>query len=87
VVNGAQQGPPGSAQIEELFEEYFASQGLPSRPTPFNGRSDYGPFIAAGVGIPAGGLFTGAEGIKTEEEQGVFGGEAGVAYDHCYHAP
>ena len=53
-------GPPGSAQIEAIFNDYFASQGLASEPTAFDGRSDYGPFIA--VGIPAGGLFSGAEG-------------------------
>jgi Zn-dependent M28 family amino/carboxypeptidase len=51
--------------------------------TDFDGRSDYGPFIAAGV--PAGGLFTGAEGIKTPEQAEVFGGTAGEQYDPCYH--
>lgn len=76
-------GPPGSAQIESVFTEYFSGQGLASAPTEFSGRSDYGPFIA--VGIPAGGLFTGAEGIKTEEEAAIYGGTAGVAYDPCYH--
>ena len=76
-------GPPGSAQIEEIFNQYFASQGLATEPTPFDGRSDYGPFIA--VGIPAGGLFTGAEGIKTPEQAAIYGGTAGIAYDPCYH--
>jgi len=76
-------GPPGSAQIEQVFNTYFASQGLETEPTEFNGRSDYGPFIA--VGIPAGGLFSGAEGIKTAEQATVYGGTAGVAYDPCYH--
>jgi Zn-dependent M28 family amino/carboxypeptidase len=76
-------GPPGSAQIESVFTNYFASQNLASAPTEFSGRSDYGPFIA--VGIPAGGLFTGAEGIKTAEEAAVYGGTAGLAYDPCYH--
>jgi len=76
-------GPPGSAQIEAIFNQYFAGQGLASEPTPFDGRSDYGPFIA--VGIPAGGLFTGAEGIKTPEQEAVYGGTAGIAYDPCYH--
>ena len=60
-------GPAGSGQIEDVFTSYFDSQGLASDPTEFSGRSDYGPFIA--VGIPAGGLFTGAEGIKTAEER------------------
>jgi hypothetical protein len=75
--------PAGSAEIEDLFLDYFASQGLATRPTAFDGRSDYGPFIEAG--IPAGGLFTGAEGIKTAEEASVFGGTAGQQYDPCYH--
>jgi Zn-dependent M28 family amino/carboxypeptidase len=78
------EGPPGSGEIEGIFERYFAGQGLASDPTPFSGRSDYGPFIAAG--IPAGGLFTGAEGIKTAEQAATYGGTAGVAYDPCYHA-
>ena len=70
-------GPPGSAQIEEIFTEHFDDAGLASEPTPFNGRSDYGPFIA--VGIPAGGLFSGAEGVKTAEQAAVYGGTAGSA--------
>ncbi|HVM11870.1 MAG TPA: M28 family metallopeptidase, partial [Actinomycetota bacterium] len=77
-------GPAGSETIEQLFVDYFASQGLESAPTPFNGRSDYGPFID--VGIPAGGLFTGAEGIKTAAQADIYGGLAGVAFDPCYHA-
>jgi Zn-dependent M28 family amino/carboxypeptidase len=80
---GAAEGPPGSAEIERLFEDYFNAQGLPHEPTPFSGRSDYGPFIAAG--IPAGGLFTGAEGVKTPAQAAIFGGTAGEPYDPCYH--
>ncbi len=76
-------GPPGSAFIEDVFVDYFNSQGLASAPTQFSGRSDYGPFIA--VGIPAGGLFTGAEGIKTAGEAAIYGGTAGQPYDPCYH--
>ena len=57
--------PPGSAAIEDFFNDFYTARGLQSEPTAFDGRSDYGPFIAAGVDIPAGGLFTGAEGIKT----------------------
>jgi len=76
-------GPPGSGQIESVFTQYFASQGLASEPTEFSGRSDYGPFIA--VGIPAGGLFSGAEGVKTPAQQAVYGGTADAPYDPCYH--
>ncbi|HJU02278.1 MAG TPA: M28 family peptidase [Actinomycetes bacterium] len=37
------------------------------------------------VGIPAGGLFSGAEDEKTPEEAAIYGGTAGVPYDPCYH--
>ena len=80
---GAAEGPAGSGAIEQLFHNYFGSQSLASEETPFSGRSDYGPFIAEGV--PAGGLFTGAEGVKTEAQALTYGGQAGVAYDACYH--
>ena len=76
-------GPPGSGEIEKVFTDFFDSKGLASDPTEFSGRSDYGPFIA--VGIPAGGLFSGAEGVKTPEQAAVYGGTAGEAYDPCYH--
>ncbi len=82
---GAPAGPAGSAQIEKVFENFYTERGIPFKGTDFSGRSDYGPFIAAGVDIPSGGLFTGAEGVKTAEEAALFGGTAGVAYDPCYH--
>jgi aminopeptidase Y len=80
---GAGAGPDGSAQIEKTYEAFFESRGIPYKGTDFSGRSDYGPFIA--VGIPSGGLFTGAEGIKTAEEAAIWGGTAGQQYDPCYH--
>ena len=80
---GAGPGPEGSAQIEETFEKFYNMVGEPFKGTDFSGRSDYGPFIA--VGIPSGGLFTGAEGIKTADEAAKWGGTAGEQYDPCYH--
>ena len=77
-------GPNGSGTIERVFSDYFASQGLETDPTEFDGRSDYGAFIDRG--IPAGGLFTGAEGIKTAAQAVIYGGAAGQPYDPCYHA-
>ncbi|EKG11208.1 Glycoside hydrolase family 47 [Macrophomina phaseolina MS6] len=77
-------GPAGSAEAEKLFEDYYTARGVNYTSTAFDGRSDYGPFLDAGVA--SGGIFTGAEGIKTEEEAEAFGGEAGVAYDVNYHA-
>ncbi|MEV4562157.1 M20/M25/M40 family metallo-hydrolase [Nonomuraea sp. NPDC049419] len=80
---GSPAGPAGSALIERQLADFFKSRTLPTVGTDFDGRSDYGPFIA--VGIPAGGIFTGAEGVKTPEEAAKFGGTAGAPYDPCYH--
>jgi Zn-dependent M28 family amino/carboxypeptidase len=41
--------------------------------------------LFAEVGIPVGGLFSGADAIKTESEAERFGGRAGSAHDPCYH--
>jgi Zn-dependent M28 family amino/carboxypeptidase len=77
-------GPPGSDAIEATFEQFYGAVGEPSQGSAFSGRSDYAAFIQ--VGIPAGGLFTGADGIKTPEEAALYGGTAGDQYDPCYHA-
>ncbi|MFI7246215.1 M28 family metallopeptidase [Streptomyces qinglanensis] len=80
---GAGPGPEGSAVLEKDLVDFLATRGTETRGTDFTGRSDYGPFIEAG--IPSGGTFTGAEGIKTAEQQKLWGGTAGAAYDGCYH--
>ncbi|WP_101789889.1 M20/M25/M40 family metallo-hydrolase [Nonomuraea indica] len=80
---GAGPGPAGSAELERVLQSYFTSIGVPTRGTDFDGRSDYGPFISAG--IPAGGTFTGAEGTKTSAQAQLWGGTAGQAFDRCYH--
>jgi len=77
--------PPGSAAIEALYEDFYADRGLASAPTQIDFRSDYAAFVDAG--IPFGGVFTGAEGVKTAEEQATYGGVAGMQYDPCYHQP
>ncbi|MGW2563122.1 M28 family metallopeptidase [Streptomyces sp. NPDC001514] len=81
---GAPAGPAGSAQLERDINEFMDKLGKPHEGTDFTGRSDYGPFVEAG--IASGGTFTGAEGIKTAAQAAKFGGTAGVAYDACYHA-
>ncbi|MEV0622960.1 M28 family peptidase [Nonomuraea sp. NPDC050404] len=80
---GSGPGPAGSAALERTLQDYFTSIGVPTRGTDFDGRSDYGPFIS--VGIPAGGTFTGAEGIKNATQAGLWGGTSGQAFDVCYH--
>lgn len=80
---GAGPGPEGSAAMEQSLVDYFDGAGLGSEGTDFDGRSDYGPFIEAG--IPSGGTFSGAEGTMTEEQAQKWDGRAGEAYDTCYH--
>ncbi len=81
---GAGPGPQGSGQIERDFIAAMAAQGIEVEGNDFDGRSDYGEFIA--VGIPSGGLDTGAEKLKTEAQAAKWGGTAGVAYDPNYHS-
>ena len=75
--------PEGSIAIEDLYEQYYTLIGEPYDDTEFSGRSDYEAFILAG--IPSGGLFTGAEVPKTEEQAAIWGGTAGEQFDPCYH--
>lgn len=77
-------GPPGSAEAEYEFERFFVEEmGENFTQIEFDGRSDYGPFLEAGVAT--GGIACGAEGVKTVAEAAMFGGQAGVWYDVNYH--
>ena len=75
--------PPGSEAIEDVYESFYTAVGQPYDDTEFSGRSDYQAFIEAG--IPSGGLFTGAEVVKTAEQQAIWGGTVGAQFDPCYH--
>jgi Zn-dependent M28 family amino/carboxypeptidase len=74
----------GSAALETLLRDGLGEAGIEAQDAGLDGRSDYEPFLE--VGIPVGGLFTGAEGEKSAAQAGTFGGEAGAAFDGCYHA-
>lgn len=74
----------GPDEVESVFESYFDQRNLETETnSALDGRSDHGPFQDAG--IPTGGLFSGAGGTKTREQQEAFGGEAGDPFDACYH--
>ena len=77
------EGPEGSAVIENFFQDFYTDRGLEFEPTEISFRSDYAAFFDSG--IPFGGLFTGAEGIKTVDQAAIYGGTAGDQYDPCYH--
>ncbi|MFD7028191.1 M28 family metallopeptidase [Streptomyces sp. NPDC059917] len=70
--------------IEQTFKTYFAGVGIPTEiETEGDGRSDHAPFKNAG--IPVGGLFSGADYIKTAAQAQKWGGTSGKAFDACYH--
>jgi Zn-dependent M28 family amino/carboxypeptidase len=75
--------PPGSARIESSFHDYFADRGQAVEELSLRGSSDHASF--AQVGVPVGGLFTGADDRKSPEIARRFGGAAGQPYDPCYH--
>ncbi|MGN7967867.1 M20/M25/M40 family metallo-hydrolase [Microbacterium sp. 22296] len=75
--------PDGSAEIEDVYTDYFDAIDQPWIDTEYSGRSDYQAFIENG--IASGGLFSGADDIKTDEQVQLFGGTAGVFMDRNYH--
>lgn len=80
---GAPRVPEGSAGIERTLTRYLDEAGKPAEDTDFDGRSDYDGFTLAG--IPAGGLFSGAEEKKTPEQAQRWGGDADQPFDPNYH--
>jgi Zn-dependent M28 family amino/carboxypeptidase len=66
-----------------VFKDFWDSQDLAYETIPFDGRSDYDAFTTAG--IPAGGIFAGAEVEKQPYQVDLYGGDAGVPFDICYH--
>lgn len=75
--------PEGSAGIERTLVAYLKEAGKTAQDTSFDGRSDYDGFTLAG--IPSGGLFSGAEGKKSDEQAKLWGGAANEPFDPNYH--
>lgn len=80
-------GPNGSGVVEKVFQTFFDSRGVYTERDEFDGRSDYDGFTA--LGIPAGGINTGAEVHKTDFQKLRWGGTVSAGldgqYDPCYH--
>jgi hypothetical protein len=76
-------GPRGTNAITTLFTRYFAGRGMSVDRLGFDGRSDYAAFRRAGIAV--GGVFSGAEKLKTPGQARRYGGTAGRPYDPCYH--
>jgi Zn-dependent M28 family amino/carboxypeptidase len=75
--------PEGSAGIERTLVGYLKTAGKTAQDTSFDGRSDYDGFTLAG--IPAGGLFSGAEAKKSDEQSKLWGGTPDQPFDPNYH--
>ncbi|MDD4868429.1 MAG: M28 family metallopeptidase [Mycobacterium sp.] len=77
--------PEGSAGIERALVAYLNTAGKAAQDTAFDGRSDYDGFTLAG--IPAGGLFSGAENKKSAQQAKLWGGTADEPFNPGYHQP
>jgi Zn-dependent M28 family amino/carboxypeptidase len=88
--DGDQSGPPGqgvtaadvpegSAGIERTLSGYLNLAGKRPADMPLGTRTDYHPFMVAG--IPIGGMSTGASQLKTPVQARLWGGKTGVGFD------
>jgi Zn-dependent M28 family amino/carboxypeptidase len=81
--NGVPRVPEGSAGIERTLVAYLQAAGKPPQDVSFDGRSDYDGFTQAGV--PAGGIFSGADSKMSGQQAERWGGQAGEPFDPNYH--
>ena len=75
--------PEESGAVMDLFARALDDAGLAWEPIAVGAASDHFPFDQ--VGVPIGGLFSGANELKTAEQVATFGGTAGAQQDPCYH--
>jgi Zn-dependent M28 family amino/carboxypeptidase len=80
---GVSSRPAEGAAIMHLFTTELDAAGLAWAPETIGAASDHFPLEQAA--IPVGGLFSGANELKSAEQAGIFGGTAGLAMDACYH--
>ena len=94
--DGDQSGPPspgvpsgdvpeGSAGIERTLSGYLNLAGKRPADMPLSTRTDYHPFMVAGV--PIGGVTAGASQPKTTVQARLWGGQPGVWFDPNYQSP
>ncbi len=83
IVYDGDDGPSGSRRIENAFRAYFAARHLAIEQESLGGSSDHASF--AEQGIPVGGLFTGADDLKSPTSARRIGGSANLPFDSCYH--
>ncbi|HEU5324294.1 MAG TPA: M20/M25/M40 family metallo-hydrolase [Candidatus Limnocylindria bacterium] len=72
---------PGSERLTELYGTWLTAQGEPYQPVDLSGSSDHASFTA--LGIPTGGLFSGASETGPASRPGA--SASGPVPDPCYH--
>jgi len=73
----------GSKQIADFLVSYLEAAGIGAEATDIGSSSDHASFD--GLGIPTGGIFTGATEKKSAAQAAKFGGTADAPMDACYH--
>jgi Zn-dependent M28 family amino/carboxypeptidase len=77
--------PDGSTEVMEVFTDYFESRDQLWIPTGWNFLSDQVVFIENDIAV--GGVFTGSDEEKSDQQARLFGGEARRPRDPNYHQP
>lgn len=83
IVYDSPDAAPGSGAITDFLVAYLEQAGMGAERLDIGATSDHAPFDD--VGIPTGGIFSGANEIKTAAESAEFGGTADSPMDDCYH--
>ena len=73
----------GSEAIADFLVSYLEEAGIGAEPTDLGSSSDHASFDA--LGIPTGGIFSGATEMKSAAQAARFGGTAEAPMDACYH--
>ncbi|MBM2614210.1 M28 family peptidase [Actinoplanes sp. LDG1-06] len=83
VLDGAA-GPAGSDRLSAALASGFTAQRLTWKTVELGGLASSDWLAFTDAGIPASGLFSGTEDLKTEADRQLFGGVAGQPYDPCH---
>jgi Zn-dependent M28 family amino/carboxypeptidase len=83
IVYDAPSAARGSKAIADYLGAYLRKVGIGAELKDIGASTDHAAFDA--IGIPTGGIFTGASEVKSAAEAETFGGTAGEPLDACYH--
>jgi hypothetical protein len=75
-------GPNGSGVLEQVYKDWYDSQGLAYETIPFDGRSDYGVHESRNPGRRHLRRRRGRQDCGALQ---LYGGTAGQPFDPCYH--